>query len=147
MSIQGGQCMAERNHRERAVGGSNGGEFSSNALRVLSERYFARDADGQITENVDELFHRVARNVAGVEEQWSVSREEIDDLERAFHDQMIGRRFLPNSPTLMNAGRSLGMLSACFVLPLEDSIPDIMDTARQIAFVQRAGGGTGGGAS
>ncbi|NLX54203.1 MAG: adenosylcobalamin-dependent ribonucleoside-diphosphate reductase [Planctomycetaceae bacterium] len=135
--------MAERNHRERAVGGSNGGEFSSNALRVLSERYFARDADGQITENVDELFHRVARNVAGVEEQWSVSREEIDDLERAFHDQMIGRRFLPNSPTLMNAGRSLGMLSACFVLPLEDSIPDIMDTARQIAFVQRAGGGTG----
>jgi|LSQX01.3.fsa_nt_gb ribonucleoside-diphosphate reductase alpha chain len=118
-------------------------ELSPNALAVLEDRYLMRDDAGQTAETPAELVYRVARTVAAVEQQWGTPAVEIRQLERAFYVQMASRRFLPNSPTLMNAGRRLGMLSACFVLPLEDSIPDIMETARQIALVQRAGGGTG----
>lgn len=110
--------------------------LSENALRVLTNRYLRKDDQGLVVETPEELFWRVARHVASVEpdaEAWA---------EKFFAD-MWARRFMPNSPTLMNAGRPLGMLSACFVLPLEDSIADIMETARQIALVQRAGGGTG----
>jgi ribonucleoside-diphosphate reductase alpha chain len=112
------------------------GDFSENALRVLQNRYLKKDDQGRLDETPVQLFHRVASHVAGVEQdkaRWSGE----------FFEMMWDRRFMPNSPTLMNAGRPLGMLSACFVLPLEDSISDIMETARQIALVQRAGGGTG----
>ena len=112
------------------------GEFSENALRVLRNRYLKKDDQGRVVENPLEMFHRVADAVAKAEsapEAWSPR----------FFEMMWSRSFMPNSPTLMNAGRPLGMLSACFVLPLEDSIADIMETARQIALVQRAGGGTG----
>jgi len=112
------------------------GAFTENALRVLHNRYLRKNDKGEVDETPVELFHRVARHVASDEadsEVWS----------QRFFDMMWSRRFMPNSPTLMNSGRPLGMLSACFVLPLEDSIADIMETARQIALVQRAGGGTG----
>jgi ribonucleoside-diphosphate reductase alpha chain len=112
------------------------GELTDNALRVLGNRYLKKDDRGQVVETPVELFHRVADHVSAVEEQPEVWAER-------FFEMMWERRFMPNSPTLMNAGRPLGMLSACFVLPLEDSIADIMETARQIALVQRAGGGTG----
>lgn len=118
-------------------------DLSPNALTVLEDRYLMRDETGQTAETPTELFDRVARSIAAVEEKWDTPGAEIAQLEQAFYGLMASRRFLPNSPTLMNAGRRLGMLSACFVLPLEDSIPDIMETARQIALVQRAGGGTG----
>ncbi|MFH0946085.1 MAG: adenosylcobalamin-dependent ribonucleoside-diphosphate reductase, partial [Planctomycetota bacterium] len=110
--------------------------FTKNALRVLENRYLKKDENGKVVETPRQMFERVARHVAGAEqdpEQW------IDP----FFDIMWRMKFIPNSPTMMNAGRPLGMLSACFVLPLDDSIPDIMETARQIALVQRAGGGTG----
>jgi ribonucleoside-diphosphate reductase alpha chain len=112
------------------------GGFGENALRVLRNRYLKKDDQGRIDETPLELFRRVSEAVARVEQdpaRWS----------ERFFEMMWARRFMPNSPTLMNAGRPLGMLSACFVLPLEDSIADIMETARQIALVQRAGGGTG----
>jgi ribonucleoside-diphosphate reductase alpha chain len=112
------------------------GELSENALRVLRNRYLKKDDQGQVVETPLQMFHRVADAVARAERQpeaWSTR----------FFEMMWNRSFMPNSPTLMNAGRPLGMLSACFVLPLEDSIADIMETARQIALVQRAGGGTG----
>ncbi len=112
------------------------GSFSDNALSVLDKRYLRRDAQGQVVETPRELFARVAGHVASVEaepEVWTTR----------FFDMMWSREFMPNSPTLMNAGRPLGMLSACFVLPLDDTIEDIMETARQIALVQRSGGGTG----
>lgn len=112
------------------------GDLTENALRVLRNRYLRKDETGEVVETPLELFRRVADHVAKVEpdaELWS----------ERFFEMMWSRRFMPNSPTLMNAGRPLGMLSACFVLPLEDSIADIMETARQIALVQRAGGGTG----
>ncbi len=114
------------------------GDFSENALRVLQNRYLKKDGQGRLDETPVELFHRVASHIAGAE----VEQARTGWSEK-FFDVMWSRCFIPNSPTLMNAGRPLGMLSACFVLPLEDSIADIMETARQIALVQRAGGGTG----
>ena len=118
-----------------AAGGEHG-ELTENALRVLKNRYLRKDERGQVVESPRELFERVSRHVASVETEPATWSER-------FFETMWTRRFMPNSPTLMNAGRPLGMLSACFVLPLEDSIADIMETARQIALVQRAGGGTG----
>ncbi len=121
---------------ESQVQAASCGDFAENALRVLQNRYLKKDDQGQICETPVQLFHRVADHVSGVEKDkagWS----------QRYFEMMWDRRFMPNSPTLMNAGRPLGMLSACFVLPLEDSISDIMETARQIALVQRAGGGTG----
>ncbi|MHB0958734.1 MAG: adenosylcobalamin-dependent ribonucleoside-diphosphate reductase [Pirellulaceae bacterium] len=118
-------------------------ELTANALTVLKDRYLMRDDNGHTAETPAELFRRVAQTIAAVESNWGTSAEDTEQLARQFYDLLASRRFLPNSPTLMNAGRPLGMLSACFVLPLEDSIPDIMETARQTALVQRAGGGTG----
>ena len=117
--------------------------LSKNAVTVLENRYLNRDDDGKVVESPAQLFRRVAKAVAAVEKTWGVSAEATLEIEEAFYRVMTERYFMPNSPTLMNAGRRLGMLSACFVLPLNDSIPDIMETARQIALVQRAGGGTG----
>ncbi|MSR47640.1 MAG: adenosylcobalamin-dependent ribonucleoside-diphosphate reductase [Planctomycetes bacterium] len=127
------------------AGASDGGGvgLSKNALTVLENRYLNRDDDGKVIETPAQLFRRVAHAVAAIESKWGLSAEAIQEVEDAFYRTMTERLFMPNSPTLMNAGRRLGMLSACFVLPLNDSIPDIMETARQIALVQRAGGGTG----
>ena len=116
--------------------GEDQGTLTENALRVLSNRYLKKDEHGEVVETPVELFRRVAAHVSTVEKDAEVWNER-------FFEMMWKREFMPNSPTLMNAGRPLGMLSACFVLPLEDSIADIMETARQIALVQRAGGGTG----
>ncbi|MEW6744078.1 MAG: adenosylcobalamin-dependent ribonucleoside-diphosphate reductase [Planctomycetota bacterium] len=118
-------------------------DLTENALTVLENRYLNRDDAGNIIETPEELFRRVARSVAEIEKRWSAREEECRAVEDQYYDIMARGQFMPNSPTLMNAGRRLGMLSACFVLPLEDSIPGIMETARQIALVQRAGGGTG----
>ena len=118
-------------------------QLPPNATTVLEDRYLMRGDDGQIAETPVELFRRVANAVAEVEQQWGATSEECARLEEDFYGLLARRVFLPNSPTLMNAGRRLGMLSACFVLPLGDSIDEIMETARQIALVQRAGGGTG----
>ena len=112
-------------------------------MTVLEDRYLLRDDEGRVVETPSELFRRVASTVTAAEETWGTSDEECGRIEGEFYRLMASGTFFPNSPTLMNAGRRLGMLSACFVLPLEDSIEDIMTTARQTALVQRAGGGTG----
>lgn len=117
--------------------------LSSNAITVLRDRYLVRDDEGHVIETPAELFRRVAKAVAAAESTWGASSDQCQRIEQQFYELMTSRRFLPNSPTLMNALRPLGMLSACFVLPLEDSISEIMETARQVALVQRAGGGTG----
>lgn len=117
--------------------------LSKNAVTVLENRYLNRDDHGKVIETPAQLFRRVAKHVASCEPKWGASAQATQEIEDTFFRLMAERQFMPNSPTLMNAGRRLGMLSACFVLPLEDSIPDIMETARQIALVQRAGGGTG----
>ena len=117
--------------------------LSPNAITVLEDRYLMRGEDGRVAETPSELFRRVANAVTAPERTWGASDDECVQVEGEFYRLMASGAFLPNSPTLMNAGRRLGMLSACFVLPLEDSIEEIMATARQIALVQRAGGGTG----
>lgn len=111
--------------------------LTDNALVVLQKRYLDRNEHG-ITETPAQLFKRVARCVASCEYE-----DEIDKYTDRFYDLMVNGRFMPNSPTLMNAGRRFNMLSACFVLPLDDAIDSIFKTISDIALVQRAGGGVG----
>jgi len=91
-------------------------KLSKNALYILNKRYLLRNKYGDAIETPEELFIRVARAIASVEEQYGKSEEEIKELENRFHDMISNFDFLPNSPTLMNAGTKLGQLSACFVL-------------------------------
>ena len=100
--------------------------FSSNAMTVLEDRYLMRSDDGQVVEAPTELFRRVARVVAATEKRWDAADDDCRRIEDEFYNLMVSKAFLPNSPTLMNAGRRLGMLSACFVLPLEDVASKIL---------------------
>ncbi|MDP6963277.1 MAG: adenosylcobalamin-dependent ribonucleoside-diphosphate reductase [Planctomycetota bacterium] len=116
--------------------------LSDNALKVLSNRYLAKDQlTGEVAETPKELFMRVAAAVAAPEKE--VSEEQFLHWSGRYYQLMATGTFMPNSPTLMNAGRRMGMLSACFVLPVEDSISDIFDTLKNVALIQKAGGGTG----
>jgi len=118
-------------------------QLSPNALRTLQARYLRKDSAGRILETPAELFERVARVVASAESGYGVDPAEAELIVKRFYAAMASGRFLPNSPTLMNAGRPLGVLSACFVLPIEDSIDGIFESVKQAAQIQKAGGGTG----
>jgi ribonucleoside-diphosphate reductase alpha chain len=122
-----------------------GGEpvLSENALTVLENRYLIKDEQGKIIETPGQLFSRVARLVASIEANYGSNETEVQQWHKKYYDLMASLKFLPNSPTLMNAGRPSGMLSACFVLPIEDSIEDIFETIKDTALIQKAGGGTG----
>jgi ribonucleoside-diphosphate reductase alpha chain len=117
--------------------------FKENALRVLRARYLEKDETGRCTETPDDLFDRVASTMADVEIRYRGDRVCRNEWKARFKALMTSRRFMPNSPTLMNAGRSMGMLSACFVLPVPDSIDGIFDSIKHTALIQKAGGGTG----
>ncbi|MGA2093538.1 MAG: adenosylcobalamin-dependent ribonucleoside-diphosphate reductase [Sedimentisphaerales bacterium] len=117
--------------------------LSENAVTVLENRYLAKDEQGKIIETPGQLFSRVALVVASNEKNYGATDEEIRQWHKKFYEVMASLKFLPNSPTLMNAGRPAGMLSACFVLPIEDSIEGIFETIKQTALIQKAGGGTG----
>ncbi len=116
--------------------------LSKNALRVLEARYLRRNEDRRIVETPAELFESVAKGVAFAE-QLLGSASKARYYEEKYYELMSSLNFLPNTPTLMNAGKPLGQLSACFVLPVEDSIEGIFDALRNMALVQRTGGGTG----
>jgi ribonucleoside-diphosphate reductase alpha chain len=120
----------------------SGPALSANALRVLEARYLRRDTTRAIIETPEELFQRVARAVAQAELILGTARD-ADRWQEVFHDLLVSLDFLPNSPTLMNAGTALGQLSACFVVPLEDTMESIFGALRAMALLQRAGGGTG----
>jgi len=116
--------------------------LSQNALTVLKSRYLIKDDKGRCIETPAQMFGRVASLVADAEANYGASTAEVRQWRRDYYDLMASLRFLPNSPALMNAGRR-GMLSACFVLPVEDSIEGIFEAIKQTALIQQAGGGTG----
>jgi ribonucleoside-diphosphate reductase alpha chain len=117
-------------------------ELTANALMVLEARYLRRDAQDCIVETPSDLFARVARGVAAAEERFGDPRA-APRWEEKFFEALAGLEFLPNSPTLMNAGTKLGQLSACFVLPVGDSMEEIFDALKLMALIQQSGGGTG----
>jgi len=116
--------------------------ISENARAVLERRYLIRDEQGQARETVDQLFHRVADAIAAADRQFDPEAD-VKAAAKTFYDMMTGLEFLPNSPTLMNAGRPLGQLSACFVLPVADSMEEIFDAIKNAALIHKSGGGTG----
>ena len=115
-------------------------QLSENARTVLERRYLKRK-DGRVIETPEDMLRRVAANIAEVEGQWDPSK--IQEMEEKFFNIMDNCEFMPNSPTLMNAGRELQQLSACFVLPIEDSMESIFGSLRDAALIQKSGGGTG----
>jgi ribonucleoside-diphosphate reductase alpha chain len=120
--------------------------LTPNAVRVLVARYLRRDARGELVETPDELFRRVARAVAKAEGHFTSgaeARRQRQQLAEEFYELLASLDFLPNSPTLMNAGTPLGQLSACFVLPVEDSMEGIFSSLKLMALIQQSGGGTG----
>ncbi len=110
---------------------------------VLKRRYLLKDSEGRVIETVEQMYARVAKTIAEIEARYGVSEQEIRQISQIFYQLMAGGKFLPNSPTLMNAGVIRGLLSACFVLPVNDSIDEIFDAVRNTALIQKAGGGTG----
>src|SRR5229473_1168386 len=121
--------------------------LSANALTVLERRYLVKGEDGKPVEAPEALFWRVARTIAAPDKTYGASDKAVEALAETFFDLMATRVWMPNSPTLMNAGRPLGQLSACFVLPVDDALSNgksgIYDTLRAMALVHQSGGGTG----
>ncbi len=116
--------------------------LTSNALTVLSRRYLKKDDAGRVVESPEEMFRRVANNIAQAELLYN-GHADIRSTEEAFFRALSNLEFLPNSPTLMNAGRPLQQLAACFVLPIEDSLESIFDGVKNTALIHQSGGGTG----
>ena len=119
------------------------GELTDNARVVLQRRYLAKDREGNVLEDPEGMFRRVARNLSQSELQYGATEAERMAAEDRFYEVMRRLEFLPNSPTLMNAGRELQQLSACFVLPVEDSLDAIFTKVKETALIHKSGGGTG----
>ena len=123
--------------------GGRSTELTENAKVVLKRRYLSKDREGNILEDADGLFRRVALNLSKADIIYGASEETRQATEDEFYQVMRRLEVLPNSPTLMNAGRELQQLSACFVLPVEDSLESIFDGVRRTALIHKSGGGTG----
>lgn len=130
----------ELREAKRAMGIRDDLKLSLNAIRILDRRYLARDERGRTVETPSQLFRRVADAIAAPEAAFDGDPAATAE---AFYRMMASLDFLPNSPTLMNAGRDIGQLSACFVLPVEDSMEGIFDAVKYMALIHQSGGGTG----
>ncbi len=117
--------------------------LTENSRVVLQRRYLSKDREGNVIEEPDQMFRRVAHNLAQGDRFYDASKEKVQATEEEFYRTISSLEFLPNSPTLMNAGRELQQLSACFVLPVEDSLDSIFETVRHTALIHKSGGGTG----
>ncbi len=117
--------------------------FSSNAIVVLKKRYLKKDNQGNVIEDPKAMLKRVARAIASVEVSYGADNKQIKESEEKFYEMMKNLEFMPNSPTLMNAGKVLGQLSACFVVPIQDSMESIFDAIKSTALIHKTGGGTG----
>ncbi len=117
-------------------------ELSLNALKVLEKRYLKKDANGNVIEKPHDMFERVAENIASADKLYDKNAN-TKQIEKDFFEVMVNLEFLPNSPTLMNAGRPLQQLAGCFVLPVHDSIESIFDSLKYTAIIHQSGGGTG----
>lgn len=117
--------------------------LSENAIKVLEKRYLKRDTQGNCIEKPADMFRRVADTVAKGDLKYGATKDNVKKLSDRFYDAITNCQFMPNSPTLMNAGRELGQLAACFVLPIEDSLEGIFETIKNTALIHQSGGGTG----
>ncbi len=127
---------------DKSIFVKNGLHLSNNAKNVLRRRYLKKDNNGKVVETPEKMFRRVARHIAKAEKKYG-NDADVKKMENIFYNMMTELKFLPNSPTLMNSGRRLGQLAACFVLPVEDSMEGIFDSLKNAAIIHKSGGGTG----
>ncbi len=137
------QKRAEIRRVKASLGITDELKLPLNSILVLERRYLRKDENGRVIETTAQLFRRVAKTIAEVERKYKKNEKEIKKLEEKFYEMMTKLEFLPNSPTLMNAGTDLGQLSACFVIPVEDDMESIFNAVKNMALVQKSGGGTG----
>lgn len=138
-----GTVAPGNNHPGSGSGWTLEPQITPNAKLVLERRYLKKDDSGKPVETPRQLFERVARAISSAERIYGMGDNEVERTAERFYEMMAKLEFMPNSPTLMNAGREIGQLSACFVLPIGDSMEDIFDAIKYTALIHKSGGGTG----